>query len=288
VCYLRDVGDGIRLRARLAAARRVVVIGGGFIGLEVAAVARTLGKTVVVVEAAERLMPRSVAPVVSAFYEKAHLRRGAEIRLGAGVVALRGGAGQVRAVELSDGTAIPADVVVVGVGIVPRTELAAQLGLACDGGIVVDARARTSEPGVVAAGDCTVVAHPGVGRVRLESVPHATAQARVAAATLLGRPEPEGTPVPWFWSDQYDLKLQIAGLADGHDAYVVRDGEGESMSVLYYRDGRLIAVNAVNKVADYLAVRRALAQGASIPADRAADPDTSLVELARTAPQGHS
>ena len=282
VHYLRTVDDSDRLRAIVAApgTGRIVVVGGGFIGLEVAAVARTLGRRVTVVEAAPRLMPRAVAPVVSDFYAEAHLRRGVEIRLGTGVVALHGD-DRLREVELSDGTRLPADVAVVGVGIVPRTELATSLGLRVEGGIVVDAAGRTSDGVTVAAGDCVVAPHPltGDGLVRLESVPGAVAQARVAAATLLGRPL-RAAAVPWFWSDQYDLKLQIAGLADGHDATVVRR-DGDTLAVLYYRGETLLAVHAVNRVADYVAVRKALAARATIPAASATDPATPLAGLAR-------
>ncbi|HWB36836.1 MAG TPA: FAD-dependent oxidoreductase, partial [Rugosimonospora sp.] len=283
VVYLRTVDDASALRTRLADARHVAVVGGGFIGLEAAAIARGFGCTVTVIEAADRLMVRSVAPEVSAFYRDAHARRGVAFRLGAGVVAVHGD--PVRAVELSDGTLIDVDLVVVGVGIAPRTELAEQLGLACAGGIVVDASARTSNPAVVAAGDCTVTPHPRTGAlVRLESVPHAQSQARVAAATLLGAAPPRPT-VPWFWSDQYDLKLQIAGLPDGYDETVVRPGPTEdSFAVLYYRAGQLLAVNAINRVADYVAVRRALGGGRTIDPRRAADPDTPLADLIAAVP----
>ncbi|WP_238014952.1 FAD-dependent oxidoreductase [Dactylosporangium sp. AC04546] len=284
VCYLRDIDDAARLRGRLAQARDVVVIGGGFIGLEAAAVARSAGRNVTVVEAADRLIPRSVAPVVSGFYARAHDRRGTSVRLSTGVTRIDGVDGRVTGVHLDDGTRLPADLVVVGVGVVPRTELAEQLGLACGeriGGIVVDEFARTSEPSIVAAGDCTVLHNPraGVGPVRLESVPNAVAQARVAAATIVGSLRPY-TEVPWFWSNQYDLKLQIAGLADGYDQLVVRgDPAGERFSVLYYRQGRLLAVNAVNQPADYLAVRRALTTGTPLAAHLAALDDVALKDL---------
>jgi 3-phenylpropionate/trans-cinnamate dioxygenase ferredoxin reductase component len=281
ICYLRDVDDAVALRAALASAVHVVVIGGGFIGLEAAAVARSQGKTVTVVEAADRLIPRAVAPGVSEFYRQAHERRGTTIHLHAAVTALVGEAGRVVGVALADGTEVAADLVVVGIGILPRTELAEQIGLDCEGGIVVDRFARTSRPSVVAAGDCTVLPHPltGEGRVRLESVQNAVSQAKVAAAALAGRPQPY-TDVPWFWSDQYDLKLQIAGLSTGYDQTVVRgDLDGERFSVLYYRDGRLIAVDAVNAAPDYLTVRKALAQGATIPAEPAADAATPLKTL---------
>ncbi|WP_009478481.1 NAD(P)/FAD-dependent oxidoreductase [Rhodococcus sp. JVH1] len=281
VTYMRTADDAHRVREHLSGSESVVVIGGGFIGLEAAAVARAHGKAVTVVEAADRLIARSVSPLVSEFYRAAHIRRGVDIRLGAGVAALHGTEGRVRAVELTDGTRIPADLVVVGVGIAPRTELAEQLGLDCEGGIVVDHYARTSNPAIVAAGDCAVMPNPltGQGRVRLESVQNAVSQAKVAAATLVGRLEPY-TAVPWFWSDQYELKLQIAGLSAGYDHQVVRgDPTSEAFSVLYYRDDSLLAVDAVNAGADYMAVRKALTQGATIPAANAGNPAVALRNL---------
>ncbi|MFE0629717.1 NAD(P)/FAD-dependent oxidoreductase [Streptomyces sp. NPDC058864] len=287
ICYLRDRDDATALRSRLGTASRVVIVGGGFIGLEAAAVARALGRHVTVVEAAPRLIPRAVAPVVSEFYRQAHLRRGTDVLLSRAVSAFEGADGKVGAVLLADGTRVPADLVLVGVGVVPRTELAEQLGLECDNGILVDAHARTSDPLVAAAGDCTVQPHPttGEGRVRLESVQNAVAQATVAAATLLGRAR-ETRNVPWFWSHQGDLKLQIAGLSTGYDAYVVRGDPGsELFSVLYYRQGRLLAADAVNSPADYMAVRKALSQDATIPRARAEDTGTPLKSLITAPPE---
>jgi 3-phenylpropionate/trans-cinnamate dioxygenase ferredoxin reductase component len=184
----------------------------------------------------------------------------------------------VTAVQLADGRELPADLVLVGVGIVARTELAGQLGLECDGGIVVDVHARTSEPSVVSAGDCTVQPHPmtGLDRVRLESVQNAVAQATVAAKTLMAQLETPRT-VPWFWSYQGDLKLQIAGLSAGYDQHVVRgEPDTERFSVLYYRDGQLLAIDAVNNAIEYMVVRKALTQGANIPADAAGDASIPL------------
>jgi 3-phenylpropionate/trans-cinnamate dioxygenase ferredoxin reductase subunit len=281
ICYLRDHNDAADLRARLSTASNVVVVGGGFIGLEVASAARALGRSVTVVEAAERLMARAVGPVVSEFYRQAHARRGIDVRLSSGVSGLRGESGRVTGIELSDGTRLPADLVLVAIGVLPRTELAAQLGLVCDQGIVVDAHARTSDPSVVAAGDCTVQPDPmtGQGRVRLESVPNAVAQAQVAAATLLGRLD-DMKSVPWFWSYQGDLKLQIAGLSAGYDDYIVRGKpDEERFSVLYYRQGRLLAIDAINQPADYIAVRKALSDRATVAPDRAGDPTISLKTL---------
>lgn len=281
VCYLRAVDDAVRLRAHLARARDVVIVGGGFIGLEVAAVARTAGKNVTVVEAAERLISRSVAPMISDFYRRAHARRGTEIRLGAQAAAIHGEHGRVTGVLLTDATLLPADLVVIGAGVIARTELADQLGLACAGGITVDEFARTSEPSIVAAGDCTVLPHPltGEGPIRLESLPNAVSQARIAAATLAGKPRPY-RDVPWFWSDQFDLKLQIAGVAHEYDQVVVRGKpDSERFSVLYYRQGDLQAIHAINSAPDYLAVRKALAAGARLPADRAAASGVALKDL---------
>jgi 3-phenylpropionate/trans-cinnamate dioxygenase ferredoxin reductase component len=281
VTYLRTADDACVLRALQSDAESVVVIGGGFIGLEAAAVARAQGKRVTVVEAADRLIGRAVAPVVSEFYRDAHVGRGVDVRLGAQVVSLGGKYNRVQSVQLSDGSRIPADLVIVGIGIEPCTELARQLDLESAGGIVVDRYARTSNPTVVAAGDCTVQPHPltGQGRVRLESVQNAISQAKTAAATLAGLRVPNDS-VPWFWSDQYDLKLQIAGLSAGHGEYVVRgDIAGEAFSVLYYRDGALLAVDAVNTPGDYMAVRKALSQGATISAEAAADSAVALREL---------
>jgi 3-phenylpropionate/trans-cinnamate dioxygenase ferredoxin reductase component len=284
VCYLRDVGHAIGLRERLAAAQRVLVVGGGFIGLEAAAAATAQGKEVTVVEAAGRLIGRVVAPAVSDFYADAHRRRGVRVLLGTSVSRFAGTGladtgGAVAGAHLSDGGFVPADLVVIGIGAEPRTELAEQLGLACDGGIVVDACARTSDPGIVAAGDCAVTPHPAAADgalIRFESYGHALDHAKVAAATLAGVPAPYDA-VPWFWSDQGSLKLQIAGLSAGYDQAVLRGDPGaERFSVLYYRAGRLLAVHAVNSPRDYLAVRRALTAGQEIPAELAADPGTPL------------
>ncbi len=290
VLYLRDLDDALELRSRLAGASRVVIVGGGFIGLEAAAAARAQGKTVTVVEAAERLLPRAVAPIVSEFYRRAHERRQTTVLLSASVIGFRGDAsGRVTGVSLADGTELPADLALIAVGILPRTELAEQLGLDCDHGIVVDAHARTSNTSVVAAGDCTVLPHPltGEGRVRLESVQNAVAQGARAAATLLGRLEHTRT-VPWFWSNQGDLRLQIAGLAAGFDQHVVRgEPDSEKFSVLYYRNGQLLAVDAVNNAADYLLVRKALTLGVELPADQAADaavPLKTLLAAAQSSP----
>jgi 3-phenylpropionate/trans-cinnamate dioxygenase ferredoxin reductase subunit len=283
VCYLRHLRNADELRERLAAATHVIVVGGGFIGLEAAAAATGAGKDVTVVDIADRLLGRAVAPVVSEFYSSAHQRRGTRVLLRAGVAAIEAGAGggRVGGVRLADGQLLAADLVLVGIGLEPRTELAEELGLEVDNGIVVDSFARTSNPAVVAAGDCTTLPHPltGEGRLRIESVQNAVAQAQTAAASLLGRPS-AARAVPWFWSDQADLKLQIAGLSHGYDQVVVRgEPPSERFSVLYYAAGQLIAVDAINAPRDYMVVRKVLGEGGTLPADRVADASVPLKEL---------
>ena len=287
VCYLRHLRNADELRERLADATHVVVVGGGFIGLEAAATATGAGKDVTVVDIADRLLGRAVAPVVSEFYSSAHQRRGTRVLLRAGVAAIEAGAGggRVGGVRLADGRLLRAGLVLVGIGLEPRTELAEELGLEVDNGIVVDCFARTSNPAVVAAGDCTTLPHPltGEGRLRIESVQNAVAQAQTAAASLLGRPSATRA-VPWFWSDQADLKLQIAGLSHGYDQVVVRGAPpSERFSVLYYAAGKLIAVDAINTPRDYMVARNVLGEGGTLPAERVADASVPLKELATAA-----
>ena len=282
VHYLRDLADADRLAERLPHAQDVVVVGGGFIGLEAAAVCRGKGKTVTVVEMGSRLVMRVVAPVVSEFYRAAHERRGTHVLLGQTVTAIEGEGGQVTGVRLDDGSMLPADLVLVGVGVHARGELAEHMGLEIqNGAVVVDRYARTSDPRVVAAGDVTLLPHPLADdvMVRLESVQNAVDQAKVAAATLMGQQRAYDS-VPWFWTDQDTLKLQIAGLSTGYDDVVLRgDPDEEKFSVLYYRHGRLIAIDSVNRTAEYLAVRQGLAKGLTVPPDRAADVDVPLKSL---------
>ncbi|MFF2111813.1 NAD(P)/FAD-dependent oxidoreductase [Rhodococcus koreensis] len=281
VCYLRTIADAVQLITHLEHGASVVVIGGGFVGLEAAAMARGRGKTVTVVELAERLLSRTVAPEMSAFLTEAHQRRGTHIRLGDGVTAIEGNDGQATGVRLSDGSLLPADVVIVGVGMTPRLELAERLGLETAGGIVVDSFARTSDSRVVAAGDCTVMPNPmtGSGFVRLESVQNAVDQAKVAAASIAGQPFTHSA-LPWFWSNQGDLKLQMAGLTEGYDHVELRgEPAAEKFSAFYYRDGRLLAVHAVNRPQDYMLARKALSQRMTIPPDRVADGAAALVAV---------
>jgi 3-phenylpropionate/trans-cinnamate dioxygenase ferredoxin reductase subunit len=284
VLSLRSVDDATTLRQRLRAASRVVVVGGGFIGLEVAASALQLGKAVTVVLLDDRLMARAVGAPVSAFFLDAHRRRGVQVHLSTKPVAfLDDGAGALRGVELDDGRVLDADLVLVGVGATPNTELAQQLGLDVTDGIVVDERMLTSDGRTVAAGDCVRCPTPVSGsepaQIRFESVSTAVEQAKVAAATLAGA-QAAYTAVPWFWSDQGTLKLQAAGLTGGHDTTVLRgDPDDEAFTVLYYRQERLIAVEAVNRPADFLAARAALNAGRSISREAAPDVSVPLKKL---------
>lgn len=282
VLYLRSLEDAKALKSRWADAKDVVVIGGGFIGLEVAAVASKAGKTVTVLEGADRMMARAVCPITSEYFKAAHERRGASVVLNARIAGFDGSGDKVSAVRLEDGTSIRADIVMVGIGVLARTEVANLLGIELENGaIAVDEFAQTSNPLVVAAGDAVMLPNPtgAPGRVRLESVQNAVDQAKVAARSLLGKREPYHA-LPWFWSDQADLKLQIAGLSTGYDQTVLRGNpDSDAFSVLYYRGGRLIAIDCVNQVSDFMAVRRCLSNGGTIDAAAASDSSVALKTL---------
>ena len=264
VHYLRAIDDVDRIRAGIAADRKVVIVGAGYIGLEVAAVCRTLQLDVTVVEMADRVMSRVVSPQVSAFFQHYHEQQGVRFRLSTGLQALHGN-GHVNAVELAGGEQIAADLVIIGAGIVPNVELAADAGLEVDNGIVVDDRCRTSDTNIFAVGDCT--SHPNSiygRRLRLESVHNALEQAKVAASNICGD-DLQYSQVPWFWSDQYGLKLQIAGLSDGYDQAVLRGNVDEnSFACLYSREGVLIAVDAINAPKEFMQAKKLIAEGAVI------------------------
>ncbi len=277
VHYLRSIADVDAIRAEMEAVKTIVVIGGGFIGLEVAAVARAAKKQVTVLEMQDRVMPRVVSPTVSEFYQRFHKRRGVNIVTGARVASLADHAGRVGAVVCQDGSEYPAELVIVGIGVLPNVELAEACGLACANGIVVDEMARTSDPAIVAAGDVTNHFNPLLRRrLRLESVQNAVDQAKTAAATLQGREQPYAQ-VPWFWSDQFDLKMQMTGISDGYDVEVVRGNLKENaFSVFYFREGRLVAVDSINRPADHVTSRRLLQKGNTLSREQAADPDFDL------------
>lgn len=267
VLYLRDIADASVLRLALQNADHVVIVGGGFIGLETASVAASAGKTTHVVQAGARLLGGRVAPVVSDFYRDAHTRRGVKFHFGSCVSRIEGSGGEIKSVLLMDGTRLKADIVLVGIGADPRTELARGAGIHCQNGIVVDDRARTDHRGVYAIGDCTaqpLQGRPEASLIRLESVQNAIDQARAAAGTILGA-EPEQPTIPRFWSNQGDLRLQTVGISHGWDQLIVRGDVGdEKFSVLYFRDRELIAADAINLSADFTASRLALVRGVSI------------------------
>jgi len=289
VMYLRTLTESSAIKARLADARRLVVVGGGFIGLEISAAARTLGRDVTVIEAQDRLMPRVVAPVISDYYRALHASRGVEIVCGAAVDRIEPGTDGGAAVVLADGRRFAADLVVVGIGVVPNTDLARDAGLTIGNGIVVDEFLRTSDPRIYAVGDCAE--HPNAfaaGRVRLESVQNACDQARVAAADIAGRPAPYAA-LPWFWTDQYDVRLQMAGLSQGHDLSVLRGAAGTGkFSVFYYNGPRLVAVDSINRPADHMIARRLLAARTPVTPEQASDERISLKDLASKGPASPS
>jgi len=281
VVTLRTIEDSRRIAAGIAQAQSVAVVGGGFIGLEIAAAARKAKKPVVVFEALARLLARSSAPFVSDFFRDVHVASGVDIRLDTQVAAIDGKGGRAAAVITGDGRAHPADLVVVGVGIVPNGELAEASGIACERGIVVDACSRTSDAAVVAAGDCTARRLADGSLLRLESVQNAIEQGKSAAAALVGRERPF-TAAPWFWSDQFDVRLQMAGLSAGHDRTVVRGAPAErKFSVFYFRDERLIAVDTVNRAPDHIAARKLLDAGKSPTFAQAQDEGFALASLLR-------
>ena len=277
--YLRTVEDSDGIKVGLENAKDVVIVGGGYIGLEVASVAAGSSATVSVLEAESRILARVATAELAAFYARIHTEHGVAIKTHAEVTGFCG-SDVVQAVSLGDGTEMPADLVVVGVGIVPNIELAEAAGLQCDNGIVVDEHCRTSADDIFAAGDCT--SHPSalLGRhIRLESVPNAIEQARVAAAAACGTLKPY-TAEPWFWSDQYDLKLQMVGFADGADAHHTRGDPAENQFITFHmREGVVIGADAVNSVREFLACRKLVATGAKPDPLRLSDPSVPVKEL---------
>ncbi|MDP9628275.1 UNVERIFIED_ORG: 3-phenylpropionate/trans-cinnamate dioxygenase ferredoxin reductase subunit [Ensifer adhaerens] len=278
VFTVRDFRDADLLAEEMKPGRRALVVGGGYIGLEAAAVARTLGLEVTVIEMADRILQRVASAATSGIVREIHRSRGVDIREGTGLNRLVGENGRVTGVELSDGSVLPVDLVIVGIGVTANDHLAHDAGLETAGGIVVDSHGRTSDPAIFAMGDCAVQPW-GNMRIRLESVQNAVDQAEAVAAVIAGGVEPYA-PKPWFWSDQYDVKLQIAGFGLGHDETIVRPGQREgSVSVWYFREGKLLAVDAINDAKAYVTGKKLLETG--IHPDRAviADPQSDLKAL---------
>ena len=283
VHYLRDIADVDAIRPAFREGARLVIIGAGYIGLEVAAVAAKTGLDVTVIELADRVMARAVTAEVSDFYAREHRAAGVKLELGSPPPRRFTGNGKLSGVEIESGNTYPADLVVVGIGVTPVTELAEQAGLECDDGIVVDELCRTADPDILAIGDCTKHPNSLLGRsLRLESVHNAQEQAKTAAATLCGESRPY-RQVPWFWSDQYDLKLQIVGLPKGHEQTVLRgEPKDRSFAVFCVDDDRLHAVEAVNSAREFMWSKKLIA--AETPVDVASLGDTSrnFKEIAET------
>ena len=273
VYTVRSLADVDAMAAEFAPGRRLVVIGGGYIGLEAAAVARKLGLEVTVVEMAPRILARVAAAETAAAVAALHARHGATILTGTGLARLTGAGGRVTGAELADGRHLPADFVIAGVGITPDTRLAEAAGLAIDNGIAVDAHGRTSDPAIWAAGDCAAFPAGG-GRMRLESVGNAIDMGELVAANMLGAGQAY-VPRPWFWSDQYDMKLQIAGLNTGYDRTVRREA-GDGLSIWYFAGDRLLAVDAIDDARAYMIGKRLIEAGRSPDPAALADPATDL------------
>ena len=276
VHYLRTIADVDAIKAEMAPGREVVVVGGGYIGLEVAAVCVEAGMAVRVLEMEERILQRVTTPAMSEFYHQLHSGRGVQLHTATAVTGFAGGQ-RVRQVLCGE-RAFAADLVIVGIGIVPNVELARDAGLACDNGIVVDDRCQTTDPNIYAAGDCTNHPNPLLERrLRLESVPNAMEQARVAAANMCGGNKAYAS-VPWFWSDQYELKLQMVGFAEDGDTEILRgDKDANQFAVFHLRDGAVVAVDAVNSPREFMVCRRLV--GKAVDAEALADPETDLKAL---------
>jgi len=278
VHVVRTTADVDEIRAELGGITRVVVIGGGYIGLESAAILVKAGKQVTVLEAMDRVLARVTAPEVSRFYEAQHRAHGVDVRLGTAVECLVGEGGRVSAVRLADGQELPADMVIVGIGLVPEVQALKEAGAACSNGIEVDGRCRTSLPDVYAVGDCALHEnrYAGGARVRLESVQNAVDQSKVVAANLAGVPT-DYNAVPWFWSNQYDLRLQTVGLSLGYDDAVLRgDPASRSFSVVYLGQGRVLALDCINAAKDFVAGKKLVSQQSHLSREQLADVSVDL------------
>lgn len=280
VFTLRTAADADAMRPFFAPGARLVVIGAGYIGLEVAAVARQRGLDVTVVESAVRPLARVTCPEVSGFFLEQHVAHGVKFRLNAQAAVIKG-ADKVRAVQLTDATELAADLVLVGVGAVPETALAEKSGLPVQDGVLVDRAMRTADPAIWAIGDCVrrPLPHYEMRTARLESVHNAVEGAKIAAASILGL-EPPAEEAPWFWSDQYDLKLTIAGLFEGYDALVLRGSMAErSFCAFYLKGGRVLAADAVNRPADYLAAKQLIRMKAAVQPGLLSDLSVSMKDV---------
>ena len=279
VYEVRTLADVDAMAPEVVEGKRALIVGGGYIGLEAAAVCAKRGVKVTLVEMADRILQRVAARETSNYFRDLHQKHGVEIREGVGLERLLGEGGRVTGALLADGSELAVDFVVVGVGIAPDTALAEQSGLEIENGIKVDALGRTSAPDIWAAGDCASFPYKG-GRIRLESVPNAIDQAECVAGNMLGAGV-EYVPKPWFWSDQYDVKLQIAGLNAGYDRIVTRKGEGQTVSFWYFKGDRLLAVDAMNDPRAYMVGKRLIDAGKTADPDKVGDPAFDLKALMR-------
>ena len=280
VHYLRNIADVKGIQPYVAKDKRAVIIGGGYIGLETAAALRKQGMDVVVLEMADRILQRVTAPELSEFYTRIHREEGVKIHTGISVSAIVGD-GRVEKVICSNGAEFPADVVIIGVGVLPNVELAQEAGIEVDNGIIVDEFCRTNDAHIVAAGDCANHFNAIYGRrMRLESVPNASEQGKTAAATLCGLTKAYKS-LPWFWSDQYDLKLQIAGLSQGYDHVVIRGDKlaSRSFAAFYFKEGHLIAADCINRPQEFMLSKKIITENIVIEASRLEDESISVKEL---------
>ena len=277
VYTVRTVADVDAERAEFSPGRRLVIVGGGYIGLEAAAVAAKLGLDVTVLEMAQRILQRVAAPETSDYFRALHTAHGVKILESTGLERLLGEAGHVTAARLTDGRELPADFVIAGIGILPATQLAEAAGLVIENGIRTNSHGRTSDPHIWAAGDCASFPWQG-GRLRLESVQNAIDQADLVADNILGA-DKDYVPMPWFWSDQYDCKLQIAGLNTGYDRIVTRGPDGAAVSFWYFKGDRLLAVDAMNDSRAYMVGKRLLETGRDVDAGAISNPATNLKSL---------
>lgn len=277
IYYMRSIADADAIEPEFTSGRQVLVVGGGYIGLEAAAVAAKRGVKVVLIEAADRILQRVACRQTSDYFRDLHRSHGVDIRESIGLEALHGKDGRVSSATLSDGTSLDIDFVIAGIGILPNVELARAAGVECENGIKVDATCTTSDPAIMAVGDCACFPRNGE-RLRLESVGNAIDQGQLAAANVMGSDEPY-VAKPWFWSDQYDIKLQIAGLSTSFDRIIVRQGKAPSRSHWYFAGDDLLAVDAMNDPRAYMVAKRLIEAGKSPPADAVSDLNLDLKDL---------
>lgn len=281
IFYLRNIGDAEAIRPLLVAGARVVIVGGGYVGLEVATIAVKFGLSVTVVEGADRVLARVTSPEMSAFYTRQHREKGVTILTGRTVSEFVPNASSpdlVGGVACGEDAPIPADLVIVGIGLLPNVELAETAGLPVDNGIVVDDAGRTGDDCIYAMGDCAMHAHHGFlkRKMRIESLPNTLEQARIIAASICGQPVPAVTP-PWFWSDQYALKLQMVGISEEYDELVIRGSEADASFIAFYlKEGRIIAADSVNRPGEFMLAKRLVAEARAIPAATLGDDSNPL------------